>query len=113
MPFFKINKLENRWEWVNEPKPHVDINQTLVVETDRAATIIVEQLIDEMVMIDGVRYPLQIGSNTLTLKPMRIYNPTVSHYDGTPASYGIAVRIYAAGTEPVTQNEIISFRKPE
>lgn len=110
---FRIVKLSNVPEWHSEPKPYVQIEQSLLLVSDGPATIIIEQHIDDMTMIEGVRYPIQEGMNTLQLKPMRIYNPTIRLYDGTPAAYTLAVRVYAAGIDPVTVSETLSFHNPE
>ncbi len=108
--FFHDVNIQNTAKWFEEPKPHVQLEQTLTLYSDLDATIIVEQHIDDVTMIEGVRHPLTRGINTLRLKPMRIFNPLLVHHDGTPAHYAISVRIYAAGIEPVTFTENMTFQ---
>ena len=103
-----IEKLVNRYEWKPE-SGQVVIDQTLELNCDCGTTIIVEQHIDGMTMIEGVRHPITAGSNTLELKQMRIVNPRTVRPDGEPALYDLAVRVYAVGIDPITVSESVSF----
>ena len=94
----KIGKLVNKTVWQPENK-QVVIDQTLELTCDCGTTIIVEQHIDGMTMIEGVRHPITAGNNTLDLKQMRIVNPRTVRPDGEPALYDLAVRVYAVGIE--------------
>ena len=104
----KIEKLVNRTEWRPESN-QVLIDQTLELNCDCGTTIIVEQHIDGMTMIEGVRHPIKAGFNTLDLKPMKIVNPRTLRSDGEPALYDLAVRIYAVGLDPILVSESVSF----
>ena len=103
----KIGKLINRTVW--EPdRNHVLIDQTLELECDCGSIVIIEQHIDGMTMIEGVRHPIKAGKNTLELKQMRIVNPRTVRPDGEPALYDLAVRVYAIGLDPITVSETVS-----
>ena len=104
----KIGKLTNRTAWQPDKK-QVVIDQTLELTCDCGTTIIVEQHIDGMTMIEGVRHSLSAGKNTIDLKQMRIVNPRTTRPDGEPAFYDLAVRVYAVGIDPVTVSETVSF----
>ncbi len=104
----KIEKLVNRYEWKPE-SGQVLIGQTLELNCDCGTTIIVEQHIDGMTMIEGVRHSIKAGFNTLDLKQMRIVNPRTVRPDGEPAVYDLAVRVYAVGLDPILVSETVSF----
>ena len=104
----KIGKLVNRTAWQPD-KNQVVIDQTLELECDCGSIVIIEQHIDGMTMIEGVRHPITAGKNTLELKQMRIVNPRTVRPDGEPAFYDLAVRVYAVGLDPITISESISF----
>ena len=104
----KIGKLTNRTVWVPE-KNQVVIDQTLELECDCGSIVIIEQHIDGMTMIEGVRHSIKAGKNTLDLKQMRIVNPRTTRPDGEPAFYDLAVRVYAVGLDPITVSETVSF----
>ena len=104
----KIGKLVNRTVWQPD-KNQVLIGQTLELNCDCGTTIIVEQHIDGMTMIEGVRHPIKAGFNTLDLKEMRIVNPRTVRPDGEPAVYDLAVRVYAVGLDPILVSESVSF----
>lgn len=104
----KIGRLVNRTVWQPE-KNQVVIDQTLELECDCGTTIIIEQHIDGMTMIEGVRHPITAGKNTLNLKQMRIVNPRTVRPDGEPAFYDLAVRVYAVGLDPILVSESVSF----
>jgi hypothetical protein len=104
----RIEKLVNRTEWQPE-SGQVVIDQILELNCDCGTTIIVEQHIDGMTMIEGVRHPVTAGNNTLELKQMRIVNPRTVRPDGEPALYDLAVRVYAVGIDPITVSESVSF----
>ena len=104
----KIGRLVNRTVWKPDAN-QVLIDQTLELTCDCGTTIIVEQHIDGMTMIEGVRHPITAGKNTLELKQMRIVNPRTVRPDGEPAFYDFAVRVYAVGLDPITVSETVSF----
>ena len=104
----KIGKLINRTGW-DPGRNQVVIDQTLELECDCGSIVIVEQHIDGMTMIEGVRHPVTAGNNTLELKQMRIVNPRTVRPDGEPALYDLAVRVYAVGIDPITVSESVSF----
>ena len=104
----KIGKLVNRTVWQPD-RNQVLIDQTLELECDCGTTIIVEQHIDGMTMIEGVRHSISAGKNILDLKQMRIVNPRTVRPDGEPAFYDLAVRVYAVGLDPITVSESVSF----
>ena len=104
----KIGKLTNRTAWQPDKK-QVVIDQTLELTCDCGTTIIVEQHIDGMTMIEGVRHSLSAGKNTIDLKQMRIVNPRTTRPDGEPAFYDLAVRVYAVGLDPILVSETVSF----
>ena len=104
----KIEKLVNRTEWRPDSN-QVVIDQALELNCDCGTTIIVEQHIDGMTMIEGVRHPIKAGFNTLDLKQMRIVNPRTVRPDGEPALYDLAVRVYAVGLDPILVSESVSF----
>ena len=104
----KIGKLVNKTVWQPDKK-QVVIDQTLELTCDCGTTIIVEQHIDGMTMIEGVRHPITAGNNTLELKQMRIVNPRTTRPDGEPAFYDLAVRVYAVGLDPILVSESVSF----
>ena len=104
----KIEKLINRTEWRPESS-QVVIDQVLELNCDCGTTIIVEQHIDGMTMIEGVRHPIKAGFNSLDLKQMRIVNPRTVRPDGEPACYDLAVRVYAVGIDPILVSETVSF----
>jgi hypothetical protein len=104
----KIGKLVNRTVWQPD-RNQVVIDQTLELECDCGTTIIIEQHIDGMTMIEGVRHPITAGKNTLSLKQMRIVNPRTVRPDGEPAFYDLAVRVYAVGLDPILVSESVSF----
>ena len=104
----KIGKLINRTVWQPE-KNQVVIDQTLELECDCGSIVIIEQHIDGMTMIEGVRHPITAGKNTLELKQMRIVNPRTARPDGEPAFYDLAVRVYAVGLDPILVSESVSF----
>jgi hypothetical protein len=104
----KIGKLVNRTVWQPD-KNQIVIDQTLELTCDCGSTIIVEQHIDGMTMIEGVRHSIKAGFNTLDLKQMRIVNPRTVRPDGEPAVYDMAVRVYAVGLDPILVSESVSF----
>ena len=104
----KIGKLVNKTVWQPD-RNHVLIDQTLELTCDCGTTIIVEQHIDGMTMIEGVRHSISAGKNTLDLKQMRIVNPRTVRPDGEPAVYDLAVRVYAVGLDPIFVSESVSF----
>ena len=104
----KIGRLVNRTVWQPD-RNQVVIDQTLELECDCGTTIIIEQHIDGMTMIEGVRHPITAGKNTLNLKQMRIVNPRTVRPDGEPAFYELAVRVYAVGLDPILVSESVSF----
>lgn len=104
----KIGKLVNRTVWQPDAN-QVLIDQTLELDCDCGTTIIIEQHIDGMTMIEGVRHPITAGKNTLELKQMRIVNPRTVRPDGEPAFYDLAVRVYAVGIDPILVSETVSF----
>ena len=104
----KIGRLVNRTVWQPDAN-QVLIGQTLELECDCGTTIIIEQHIDGMTMIEGVRHSISAGKNTLDLKQMRIVNPRTVRPDGEPALYDLAVRVYAVGIDPITVSESVSF----
>ena len=104
----KIGRLVNRTVWQPD-KNQIVIDQTLELTCDCGSTIIVEQHIDGMTMIEGVRHPIKAGKNTLELKQMRIVNPRTVRPDGEPAFYDLAVRVYAVGLDPILVSESVSF----
>ena len=104
----RIGKLTNRTVWQPEAN-QILIDQTLELECDCGSIVIIEQHIDGMTMIEGVRHTIKAGKNTLELKPMRIVNPRTVRPDGEPALYDLAVRVYAIGLDPITVSESVSF----
>ena len=104
----KIGKLTNRTVWQPD-KNQIVIDQTLELECDCGSIVIIEQHIDDMTMIEGVRYTIKARKNTLDLKQMRIVNPRTVRPDGEPAFYDLAVRIYAVGLDPILVSESVSF----
>ena len=104
----KIGKLTNWTVW-DPGKNQVVIDQTLELTCDCGSIVIIEQHIDGMTMIEGVRHPITAGNNTLELKQMRIVNPRTVRPDGEPAFYDLAVRVYAVGLDPITVSESVSF----
>ena len=104
----KIGKLVNKTVWQPD-KNQIVIDQTLELTCDCGSTIIVEQHIDGMTMIEGARHPIKAGKNTLELKQMRIVNPRTVRPDGEPALYDLAVRVYAVGIDPILVSESVSF----
>ena len=104
----KIGRLVNRTVWQPD-KNQVLIDQTLELECDCGTIVIIEQHIDGMTMIEGVRHSIKAGKNTLDLKQMRIVNPRTVRPDGEPAFYDLAVRVYAVGLDPILVSESISF----
>ena len=104
----KIGKLVNRTVWQPD-RNQVLIDQTLELECDCGSIVIIEQHIDGMTMIEGVRHPITAGNNILELKQMRIVNPRTVRPDGEPALYDLAVRVYAVGLDPITVSESVSF----
>jgi len=104
----KIGKLTNRTVWQPD-KNQIVIDQTLELECDCGSIVIIEQHIDDMTMIEGVRYTIKAGKNTLDLKQMRIVNPRTVRPDGEPAFYDLAVRVYPIGLDPVFVSESVSF----
>ena len=104
----KIGKLVNRTVWQPD-KNQIVIDQTLELTCDCGSPIIIEQHIDGMTMIEGVRHPIKAGKNTLELKQMRIVNPRTVRPDGEPALYDLAVRVYAVGIDPILVSESVSF----
>ena len=104
----KIGKLVNKTVWQPDAN-QVLIDQTLELECDCGTTIIIEQHIDGMTMIEGIRHPITAGKNTLELKQMRIVNPRTVRPDGEPALYDLAVRVYAVGLDPIIISETVSF----
>ena len=104
----KIGRLVNRTVWQPD-KNQIVIDQTLELECDCGTIVIIEQHIDGMTMIEGVRHPITAGKNTLGLKQMRIVNPRTVRPDGEPAFYDLAVRVYAVGIDPILVSETVSF----
>ena len=104
----KIGKLTNRTVW-DPGRNQVVIDQTLELECDCGSIVIIEQHIDGMTMIEGVRHSIAAGKNTLDLKRMRIVNPRTTRPDGEPAFYDLAVRVYAVGLDPILVSESVSF----
>ena len=104
----KIGRLVNRTAW-HPDKNQVVIDQTLELECDCGSIVIIEQHIDGMTMIEGVRHTITAGKNTLELKQMRIVNPRTVRPDGEPAFYDLAVRVYAVGLDPILVSESVSF----
>ena len=104
----KIGKLVNKTVWQPD-KNQIVIDQTRELTCDCGSTIIIEQHIDGMTMIEGVRHSIKAGKNTLDLKQMRIVNPRTVRPDGEPALYDLAVRVYAVGLDPITVSETVSF----
>ena len=104
----KIGKLVNKTVWKPD-KNHVLIDQTLELTCDCGSIVIIEQHIDGMTMIEGVRHSIKAGKNTLDLKQMRIVNPRTVRPAGEPALYDLAVRVYAVGIDPITVSESVSF----
>ena len=104
----KIGRLVNRTVWQPD-KNQIVIDQTLELECDCGTIVIIEQHIDGMTMIEGVRHSISAGKNTLDLKQMRIVNPRTVRPDGEPAFYDLAVRVYAVGLDPILVSESVSF----
>ena len=104
----KIGKLVNKTVWQPD-KNQIVIDQTLELTCDCGSTVIIEQHIDGMTMIEGVRHPIKAGKNTLELKQMRIVNPRTVRPDGEPALYDLAVCVYAVGIDPILVSESVSF----
>ena len=104
----KIGRLVNRTVWQPDAN-QVLIDQTLELECDCGSIVIIEQHIDDMTMIEGVRHSIKAGKNKLELKQMRIVNPRTVRPDGEPALYDLAVRVYAVGLDPITVSESVSF----
>ena len=84
----KIGKLVNRTVW-DPDRNQVLIDQTLELECDCGSIVIIEQHIDGMTMIEGVRHSISAGKNTLDLKQMRIVNPRTVRPDGEPSLYAL------------------------
>ena len=104
----RIGKLTNRAVWQPDNN-QVLIDQTLELECDCGSIVIIEQHIDDMTMIEGVRHSIKAGKNKLELKQMRIVNPRTVRPDGEPAFYDLAVRVYAVGLDPILVSETVSF----
>ena len=104
----KIGKLVKRTVWQPD-RNQILIDQTLELECDCGSIVIIEQHIDGMTMIEGVRHSISAGKNTLDLKQMRIVNPRTVRPDGEPAFYDLAVRIYAVGLDPILVSESVSI----
>lgn len=103
-PFFQVARLASERVW-SADRHDLTIRQTLVLDSDCAATIIVSQHIDGFDMVEGVRHSLQKGRNELHLSEMKIVNAHLSN-----GVYELSVRIYAAGIDPVAASERINAK---
>lgn len=109
--FYQLVELVNTIE-VSSDRVEARIAQTLVIESERAATLFISQHIDGIEMYESARYPVGQGRTTLTLREMKVFAPRFVAKDGTQICYSLGVAVFAAGFEMVSLSEVRGLENP-
>ncbi len=101
---FEIKGYKNQTR-LSENGLEAHIRPVLELELERAATLFISQYIDDLEMFAPVRYELQIGSQAIFLKPMRVIRPHAGMY-----RLSVKVMASAADSKPEEVSETCTLK---
>lgn len=110
--FYKICVLENKIALSGDGL-EAQILQVVEIESERAATLFISQLLDDIEIFESARYLVEKGRTRLELRKMRVVRPRLMNSDGSPFYYKIGVGVFSPGCDMTDESEMRHLGTPE